>query len=169
MVSYLVPYNGKRVYSFTAPLSIARINFLLPDQVKVSLQGSGLMGPESMTLQNGESYAVYSYSDLNAGETVSLTIGGKVASGPSKSKTKTPLAVGTAFLGFVIMGIGIWWWRKPVIIRNDNNDVQSNEATLDELILEIAKLDEEHENGNLNTEEHQLLRRNLMARAKRLL
>ncbi|HEX6268954.1 MAG TPA: hypothetical protein VFZ43_01850, partial [Anaerolineales bacterium] len=60
MVSYLVPYSGERIYTYTAPVNIARINFLLPEHADVSLKGSALFGPESMTLQDGASYRVYS-------------------------------------------------------------------------------------------------------------
>ena len=170
MVSYLVPYQGTREYSYTAPLNVAKINFLLPDKANMSLQGTGLTGPESMTLQSGESYEVYSYAGLQAGQTVSISIGGKVVTQPStSSNTRNKIAIGTAFLGFAIIGAGIWWWRKSENTSHDDNDIHSNAATLDGLILEIAKLDEEHDQGQLSTEAHQRLRQELMRRAKRLL
>lgn len=170
MVSYLVPFDGNREYAYTAPLNVARMNFLLPDKANVSLQGFGLTGPESMTLQNGESYEVYSYSGLNAGQTVSLSLDGEVApESNTTSNTRNSIAVIAAILGSAIIGAGIWWWRKSENTPNDDNDIHSNEATLDGLILEIAKLDEEHEQGSLSAEAHQRLRRELMGRAKRLL
>src|SRR5512147_3016435 len=127
MVSYLVPYQGTREYSYTAPLNVAKINFLLPDKANMSLQGAGLMGPESMTLQSGESYEVYSYAGLQAGQTVSISIGGKVATQPSKSSnTRNKIAIGATFLGFAFIGAGIWWWRKSENISHDDNDIHSN-------------------------------------------
>jgi len=170
MVIYLVPYDGEREYTYSAPLNVVRMNFLLPEQANVSLQGFGLTGPESVTLQNGESYEVYSYSGLNAGQTLSISIGGKVGTESSKnSNTRNSIAIGTTFLGFAIIGLGVWWWRKSENTRNADNDIHSNEATLDGLILEIAELDEEYEKGSLSSEAHQHLRQNLMRKAKRLL
>jgi hypothetical protein len=167
MVSYLVSYDGEREYDYTAPVNVAQINFLVPDQANASLQGPGLTGPESMTLQNGESYEVYSYFGLNTGQTISISINGNVATEPSKSNnTKGSIAGVTAFLGFAIIGVGIWWWRRS---ENIQNDIHSNEVILDGLILEIAQLDEEFEQGNLSAEVHQQRRQSLMRQAKRLL
>ncbi|HEU0294699.1 MAG TPA: hypothetical protein VFR47_18305 [Anaerolineales bacterium] len=170
MVSYVVPYDGEREYTYIAPLNVGRLNFFLPEQANVSLQGAGLTGPESMTFENGESYKMYSYSGLNAGQTVTISIGGKVATASSKSSnTRNSTAVVIAFLGFAIMGLGAWWWRKSGNTQNDDNDIHSNEATLEGLIIEIAKLDEEYERGSLSAEAHHHLRQNLMGKAKRLL
>ena len=148
---------------------MSTINFPVPDQADISLQGSGLTGPESMSLQNGESYEVYSYSDLKAGQTVRISIGGKVAAERKDSTTNNLLAIGIAFLGFASMGAGVWWWRKSANSQDVVEEISSNATTLDGLILEIAKLDEEYEQGKLSIEAHQQLRQNLMRRAKRLL
>ena len=83
--------------------------------------------------------------------------------------TTIPLTSGAAVLGLGMIGFGVWWWRKPENAQSEDGDIQSDEATLDELIVEVARLDEEHEHGNLSSEEHQLQRQNLMQRAKRLL
>jgi len=170
MVSYLVPYQGTREYSFTAPLNVARINFLLPQKFKVSLQGTGLTGPGSMTLQSGESYEVYSYAALKAGQTVSVSIGGAIAteSNTTGSNTKNSIAIGAVFFGFAIIGVGIWWWRKSDA-NQDDEDIHVSATTLDGLILEIAKLDDEYAQGRLSEDAYQRLRQNLKRQAKRLL
>lgn len=171
MVSYLVPYNGEREYTYTAPLDIGSVNFLLPEKANVSLQGTGLIGPESMTLQNGKSYEVYSYSNLKMGQTMNVSIGGRVAStGLGKNNnTRNALAVGVAFLGLTIIGAGVWWWRKSDNSPEVVEDTSPNEITLNGLVLEIAELDDEYEQGRLSAEAHQQLRQNLMRKAKRLL
>ncbi|HLE90191.1 MAG TPA: hypothetical protein VI753_03505, partial [Anaerolineales bacterium] len=83
--------------------------------------------------------------------------------------TTIPLTSGAAVLGLAMIGFGVWWWRKPENAQSEDGDIQSDEATLDELIVEIGRLDEEHEQGNLTSEEHQHQRQNLMQRAKHLL
>ena len=170
MVSYMVPYIGAREYTYTAPVNVAQINFLIPDQSGISLQGSGLMGPESMTLENNTSYKVYSYAGLNAGQSVSISIRGNPNAQPAQStRTNSWLAIGAAFFGFAIIGAGIWWWRKPEITPTADDETEPVDETLDSLLVQIAKLDEEYEQGQLNTEAHQQLRRELMNKAKRLL
>ena len=171
MANYLVPYSGKRTYTYTAPLNIARINFLVPDQVDISLKGSGLSGPESMELRTGESYLVYSYSGLTAGQTVSVSISGKLTAKGTVQDSNTPIAVGAAFIGFALIGASIWWWRRPDNIQGEDEEinVQTEEGTLDNVIVEIARLDEAYEQGSLNSKEYQHRRQILLQKAKDLL
>ena len=171
MTSYLVPYSGERVYNYTAPVNTARINFLLPDQAGISLRGAGLTGSESMTLQDGTSYEVYSYSDLKAGDTLSITITGKTTVPQRNNSTNNLIAISAAFLGFATIGVGVWWWRRPeeAQLEEEESGAQTDEPTLDALIAEIAQLDETHEQQGLNTEEYETQRRALMRKAKNLL
>jgi len=172
VVNYMVPFSDGETYSYTTPLSIARMNFLIQEDANVSLQGAGLAGPEQMTLQDGNSYLIYSYSNLSAGQTVEVSFAGQIKSAGKKANDTTiPLAGGAALLGMALIGYGVWWWRKPTndLGQDDDIEVQAGESTLDELIAEIARLDEEHVQGNLSSKEHQRQRRNLMQRAKRLL
>ncbi len=169
MVSYMVPSSEGRTYTYTAPLSIVLMNLLIEEDANVSLQGTGLMGPERMTLQDGKTYLVYSFSDLNIGDTVKVSFAGQINNTGKKVKDATiPLAGGMAFLGMAIIGVGVWRWRRPENAQSEEED-QSDEATLDELIVEIARLDEEFEQGSLSSDEHQRQRQNLMQRAKHLL
>ena len=172
MVSYLTPLSEGGTYSYTAPLSIALINFLIPDDANVSLQGRGLMGPEQMTLQDGKSYLMYSYSNLGAGQTIEVSFAGQVDSAGKQAKDTTiPLAGGAAILGLAVVGFGVWWWRRPANDQGEEDDVevQDGESTLNEMIEKIARLDEKHEQGNLSSEEHKRQRQDLMQRAKHLL
>jgi len=169
MTSYLVPYSGEKVYTYTALVNTARINFLLPDQANISLQGSGLTGPESMTLQDGVSYQVYSYSELKGGETLSVTITG-TTNPQSNKKNNSLIAIGLGISGLAIMGTGLWWWRSSSPqVEEDEIDSQADEPTLDKLIAEIALLDETHEQQGLSSEEYQNQRQALMQRAKQFL
>jgi hypothetical protein len=168
MVSYLVPFSGERTYSYTAPLDIAQINVVIPEETGLSLTGTGLTGPESMTLQDGLSYQVYGYSNLKAGQTLDVTFSGSAAIAGSTGKGTNNLVVfGVAFLGFAVIGAGIWWWRKANDEPEDETHSPS-ESTFDELINEIAILDETYEQRGLSDEQYQEERRGLLQRAKRL-
>ena len=169
MVSYLIPYSGEKTYSYTAPINVARMNLLLPADANISLTGHGISGPETTTLKDNKTYLVYTYSDLQAGQTLTATLKGTVAApATSPSKTNNLLAAGAAFLGLGMLGAGIWWWRRSDQVDEDANSPASDEPTLDELITEIALLDETHEQKGLPAEEYLHKRRALLARAKQL-
>lgn len=171
MVTYLVPYSGEREYTYTAPMAIAQMNFLLPDQGNLALQGAGLMGPESMSLPNGGSYQMYTYPDLKAGQTVSLTIRGKSAEPAAGTKSvNTGIAVSAGILGLLIIGAGLIWWRR----NNEVDEEEKEEATgssseFDRTVNEIARLDEAHERGDLDEAQYREERQALRERARALL
>lgn len=169
MVSYLIPYAGEKTYSYTAPINVARMNLLLPADANISLSGHGISGPETTTLKDNKTYMVYTYSDLQAGQTLTATLKGTAtAPATSEAKTKNLLAAGAAFLGLSMLGGGIWWWRRPAE-EEELEDTSSGEATFDELISEIATLDETYEQLGLSAEEYQNQRRELMQKAKQAL
>lgn len=168
MVNYLVPFSDGRIYNYTAPLNILSMNLLVEEDANVTLQGAGLSGPEKMTLEDGSTYLVYSISNLSAGESLKISFDGSGKTGKANGATIPPLVASTAVLGLAVMGYGIWMWRKSDYTQGENGG-QADAATLDDLILEIARLDEEHEQGHLSSDEHQRLRGELMERARRLL
>lgn len=171
MTSYLVPYLGERIYTYTAPVNTGRINLLVPDRGNLSLRGSGLVGPESMTLQDGTSYQVYTHPELKAGQTVDITITGTISSPATNKTAKNWIAMGAAFFGFLIVGAGIWWWRKSDSgeVEEEESAAPADEPTLAGLIEEIARLDETYEQQGLSGEEYQHQRKALMQKAKQLL
>lgn len=165
MVNYLTPFSNGRTYTYTAPLNILSMNFLIDEESNVTLQGQGLVGPERMTLDDGKSYLVYSHANLGAGEKLQISFIGNNAS--AKANAIPPLIAGVAVLGLTLMGYGFWWWRKSDNVQSD--DGQSDDAPLDELIREIAQLDEKHEQGQLGLDEYLHMRKELMGKAKRLM
>ena len=168
MVSYLIPYSGEKMYSYTAPVNIARMNFLLPAEAQISLSGHGITGPETTTLKNNQAYLVYAYSDLLAGQTLTITLTGTAPTPKaSQANTSNLLAVGAAILGLGMLGVGIWWWRRPEE-ADELQDTISDNANLDELISEIALLDETYSERGLTIEEYQAQREELLQKAKRL-
>jgi hypothetical protein len=168
MVSYLIPYSGEKTYSYTAPINVAQMNLLLPADANISLTGHGISGPESTTLKDNKTYLVYTYSDLQAGQTLTAALKGTAAArGTSQSKTNNLLAGGAAFFGLGILGTGIWWWQRPEE-DEELQDTPSDEATFDELIGEITLLDETYQERGLTVEEYQTERQELMQKAKRV-
>jgi hypothetical protein len=170
MTSYLIPYSGERQYTYKPPVNVAQINFLLPEQAGMALKGTGLIGPEPTTLQDGTSYQVYSYSNLKAGQTLSLTLNGGAANrGQATNSSNNLIAALAAFLGFGVIGFGLWQWRTSESTKVDEVNTETGEQTLDDLIAEIARLDETCEQQGLNGDEYQSQRKALMQKAKELL
>lgn len=163
MTSYLVPYSGERTYTYTAPVNVARLNFVLPENSNITISGEGLAGPDNSTLKDGQAYMVYSYENLKAGETLNVTFDGTATNKKSSNPVRNSLlAVGAALLGFGIIGIGIWWWRRPELAPEEAGQ------TFDEVIAEIAYLDETYEQRGLSFELYQEQRQALLRKAKQL-
>ena len=172
-VKYLVPLSQVQAYSYTAPLNIKTMNFLLPQNAGVSLAGEGLAGPQPVTLDSGASFMVYSYSDIPAGQTIKVTFSGKpVPVSRSKPGNQTlPLALGGGVLGLVMIGVGVWWRFRPedVADEDDKTDVNTGESTFDDLITQIARLDEAFEQGEVDEGKYHRERRRLREQAKSML
>lgn len=172
-VKYLVPYSQGQVYSYTAPLNIKAMNFLLPQNAGVTLKGDGLAGPKPVTLGNGVSYVVYSYSDVRAGQTVRVALPGKPAlkNTSRAGNTTLPLALGGGLLGLAMIGAGLWRWRRPRYDADadDRVGVNAGESTFDDLITQIARLDEAYERGELDEREYRRERTRLRKEAKNML
>lgn len=171
MVTYLTPFHDDYIYTYTAPVNIQAINFLLPVDTGVTLQGAGLSASQPMDLNNGSSYLVYSYTGIGAGQTVQVSFSGKLQmKGENAYGTmKLLLALGGILLGLAMIGVGIWWWRKPEDSTDEDVNIQPVDAALDDLITEIARLDDSRERRKVDEKEYRLKRAKLRREAKALL
>lgn len=168
VVSYLTPFSEQRTYSYIAPLNILRMNFLVQEDANVSLQGTGLAGPERMTLEDGNSYLVYSFSNISAGKTLELSCVDDNRSS-NTAGTAVQLAAGVGILGLMSMGYGIWRWRRPDESDEGADDQPDTEMDFNQAINEIASLDEAHEKGEIEEQEYRKSREVLRKKAKALL
>ncbi len=175
MVSYLLPYKGQTKFTYTASLNIEQVNLLIPAEKGLTLSGSGLGTPETTSMQEGgATFKIYSYSKLQAGKTISVSVSGTSGIGnTSDSFTSPPLRVGVtvglAFLGLSMIATGIWWTYKTKDNESDDDEsLLENHVTDDmlELILSIAQLDESYERGEILAEDYQEKRASLMKQAK---
>lgn len=178
MVSYLAPYRDEMTYSYTAPIAIGNIDYLLPAEEGVILSGQDLQGPELTTLQDNSMYQVYTYKGLSVGQTVKLDFLGKPniesITGASTSHTKPgslPLnwafGIGAGVFGVVMIGVGVWQWRRT---RQDDTEVDADNHSdisgLNEIVVKIAQLDEAYDSGKINETDYRLQREALKQEAK---
>jgi hypothetical protein len=120
-----------------------------------------------MTLQDGLAYKAYTYSDLRAGQTLDVVFTGNSLHQENAGNNRNNLlAFGAAFLGLAVLGAGTWWWRRSDTPETDLPS--SDELTFDELITEIASLDETYEQRGLSETEYQEQRQDLLLKAKTL-
>jgi len=181
MVSYLAPYGDKMSYSYTAPIAIGNIDFLLPAEEGMMIYGQNLQGPEITTLQDNSVYQIYSYKGLQAGQNVSFDFLGKptfdTSSETDNSQAKSniltsklAIELGSGLVGLAMIGVGVWQWRRT---RDDDSEVErgnpSDNSRLDKIVAEIAELDEAKDRGEINAEEHQQRRASLRMQAKAIL
>ena len=181
MVSYLLPYNSQMSYSYTAPLVIGNIDFLLPAEEGMILNGPNLVGPEITTLQENSIYQVYSYKGLSASQTVSFDFLGKpnieTGNGTDRSITKPAvptfnwaIGIGGGVFGLAMIAVGVWKWRRT---RDDDidggSDNESDKSRLNEVVIKIAQLDEALERNEIDAGEHQQRRVSLRQQAKAIL
>jgi len=181
MVSYLAPYEDKMSYSYTAPIAISNIDFLLPAEEGVMIYSQNLQGPEITTLQDNSVYQIYTYKGLQAGQNVSFDFLGKpnfensgeTGNGQAKSNvltSKLAIELGSGLVGLAMIGVGVWQWRRT---RDDDSEVEagnpSDNSRLDKIVAEIAELDEAKDRGEIDAAEHQQRRVSLRNRAKAIL
>lgn len=174
MAQYLVPFSTGREYFYTAPVDIQMINFLLPADSGVSLEGQGLSGPQPYTLQSSKSYQLYTFENIIAGETVQVAFKGKpaTASTTGTRSATLPLALGGIILGLTMAGVGVWWWHRPdeEVISDEWDNLMGDRAenyTFDDIIAQIVNLDEAYEQGLIEGPEHHRRRRAFLLEAKK--
>ncbi len=180
MVSYLAPYKDEMTYSYTAPLVIGNIDYLLPAEEGVILSGQDLQGPELTTLQDDSLYQVYTYKGLSVGQTVKLDFLGKPniesntdattsLTKPRSLPLNSTFGIGAGVFGLAMIGVGVWQWRRT---RQDDTEVDADNHSdipgLNEIVVKIAQLDEARERGEIDAVEHQQRRASLHDQAKAL-
>lgn len=182
MVSYLLPLSEQYAYSYTAPIDIKAISFLLPTAAGVTLSGEDLGPPQIQVMGDNTEYLVYSLEDLPSGQTINLTFSGQpildvtvnpMATTATKSNGLVKeLAIGGGALGLVIIVLGVWWWRKSQFDESEEDsededvEAESDDLFPKQIIKKIAQLDEAYDSGKINEADYRLQREALKQEAK---
>jgi hypothetical protein len=174
LVSYLLPYSKPLTFALKTVLPVTRLNFVLPDDLGVTLKGEGLSGPEQVTAKNGSTYSLYMLEDIPAGKDIILTFEGdpvipqgQVSTTASAASTpkQLPLLIGIGVLGVSLIGGAAFWWVRSARSEETNGE----EAEVDEfesLLASIAQLDQRYEHGEVEEILYHQQREILMAKAR---
>lgn len=163
MLTYVLPYDDKLLYTYTAPLEINNVSYLYAEGAGIALAGEGLTPAGSWPMGNGADFGVLSHPALKTGETVQVEISGKppatATSAPGMGSVEEPVSktskigigIGGLVLGLALIGVGIWWWRKPQ--DDDVEDIEvGEESEFEDALKEIALLDQAFERGEIPEE-----------------
>ncbi len=180
LLSFNLPYADALDFSQKLPYSTTAVSVLLPE-TGVTLSGDGLLDDGLRDVQ-GANYHTFSASDLPADSNLSFSLKGKpalavdAASGGA-SATATTFDLRTALIGglslaLVVAVVAYWWIQRGSGFqpRFPAPTVKTTPTqTYEELIDELAELDEGFEAGEFSEAEYHAEREKLKAELKRLM
>ena len=167
LVSYVLPYDNGLAYSFTPPLETGSLSFLAPQDSGLMITGEGIEASGEWPMQDGTNFNVFSHESLKSGETTRISLSGQPETGmmanqPLVSRNLGPgIGIGVAALGLTLIFLGVWWWRKP-----ESQPKETPVRDFQQLLTEIAVLDETYERGEIEQADYAIRRADLRQQAK---
>jgi hypothetical protein len=168
--SYQLPYNGDRVViDKVLAYPVGTFAVYVPEgRLELS---SPTLQPQGATELGGRRYQLYTATDLDRGDRISAQISGISAAvnGPQPPMTAPLMVAAGATLLMVGLG-GAFAWRRRQVRHVSSADPDMHEVSAEpseerhQLILEIAALDERHDQQLLPEEAYQATRAALMRR-----
>lgn len=175
-VDYTRPYTPGMTYTYMAQFATLGINFLYTEDSGLIVSGDGLTHSDPQQTSDGVNFAMLSRGALQRGETTSVTLSGQptvsvTAQGESQVPGSTPLrwptgviGIGGIIVGLALLVVGLWWFRqsgKPIAEAE-----ALVESSVDDLLTEIAVLDEARERNEIDHETYQARRASLFQAAR---
>ena len=184
VAGYLLPYADPQTFTFQTTLPVQSVNFVLPHTSGMTISAEGLGEPEKVEGQDGQIYDLYPLENIPAGTSLVLTFTGEpniptngtvVQTEASSGPDKLPITIGLGILGVALAAGGVYGWVRSTKRSVDGVDEEeevgeSSEEEdapgFDALLAQIARLDEQYEQGGLDEKEYRSRRESLMAQAK---
>ncbi len=167
--SYFIPYTDGAIieqevtYPFSGPFH------LLIEAGQVTVSGSGFEGGGERVDMGGRAFDAYvSRLDLPAGGAISFTLSGRPQLAAAGSTAQaggglSPLVIGLIIAGVLLIGVGGFLF----LLRQGVRDTR--QAAIDDLLEQIAVLDDRHDRGEISNDDYQQIRTRLKARLARLM
>ena len=154
-----MPYGSKFKFEQETLYPVDAANLLVSD-VDVKLSGDGLTYEGQQEFE-GSPFQSFTRQNLAAGDVLAFEMSGRPGSAAAPAGVvvgeTTNLAVGIGAVALVLLGAGVWWYRRSQV----DADVSMSK---EELLQAVAELDDEFEAGNLDEREYEKERRRLKAR-----
>lgn len=181
VVRYFLPYqSGLRLNrSFAYPID--KLSVIVP-QMGISLASTDLAWVDSRQIQDERTVDIFTGAGIQAGQAFSFELAGQpemnVVSVSPEFSTQQPatqpaiapkplfMGLGLVGLGLVLLGGGVWWWRRE---RANPALATPAESPETDLIWAIAELDEAYEAGDISEESYTHQRSALRAELNTLL
>jgi mono/diheme cytochrome c family protein len=160
LVQYTLPYEDGLTISQPVNYDTTNVNLVVPE-IGVSLgEGDGWVSGGTQTMEGG-TVTSYAQTNIPAGQELVLTLEGRPRSGNSTtanlvSDNALELVIG---LGAAVLVIGI----AAVAIRRWRLEPEEEYLDRDQLLQEMADLDDAYEAGEISEEEYQGQRQELKA------
>jgi len=131
----------------------------------------------------GSSFHLYTLTNVNAGDTLTFELNGKpqaasAASGESTGSEPTAVApafdlrsasIGGLSLALAVAIVTYWWVQRKEVVVVKATSSRDLAARCEELLAEIAELDEGFDNGEYPESDYRKERENLKRELKRLM
>jgi hypothetical protein len=159
LYTFDLPYSGTLSFEQKLIYPVKAAGVLLPD-VGVALQSSQLQSQGTQNVQ-GSTYLLYGASSLAPGSSLAFQLSGQVGSGSAlggaaqpggapqtaaSANDFRPIAAGVGVLGVVVLGIGVWLYRRQTRAAGGRREASDEEN----LLQAIADLDDDFEQERLD-------------------
>ncbi|NPV66228.1 MAG: c-type cytochrome [Anaerolineae bacterium] len=167
--SYFIPYEDGAIieqevaYPFSGPFH------LLIEAGQVTVSGTGFEGSSQPVDMGGRTFDAYvARLEVPAGGAISFTLSGRPQAASAGSTAQagsglSPLVIGLIVAGVLLIGVGGFLF----LLRQGVRDTR--QAAIDDLLEQIAALDDRHDRGEIADSEYQQVRTRLKARLARLM
>ncbi len=186
LYAFTMPYDRKLTFRQTMPLDVDAVLFMVPDGVKVKsdqLEDGGTRDVQ------GTQYRTFNGTEIAAGGMLEATVSGNPATGNAASNVATSnnnLAIGLGAFGAVLIGAGIWLYRRNAVEEeeeleeDEGEEAEEGEETAEmedtegmddpQVVMDaIIALDDLYKEGELPEDAYQARRAELKARLRELL
>lgn len=168
---YAFPYNKKLELALPFALPVSAAKVVVPEGIQA--KSAQLTDEGVREMQPGARFQVYSASALQSGETLEMTLSGKVKSASTTSGLlqNQSLLIGIGAFGVALILAGVWLYVRD---RNTSEDEFAEEVegdefeSAEEVMDAIIALDDLHRAGKIPDEAYQERRAALKEQLKNL-
>lgn len=165
VVRYFLPYQSGLRLSRSLAYPVDHLSVIVP-QMGISLASTDLVWTDSRQIQDDQTVDIFIGAGIRAGQAFSFELVGQpelnvvsvspeFSTQPAAQPATTPkplfIGLGLVGLGLVLLGGGVWWWRRERAKSALATPVESPET---DLIWAIAELDEAYEAGDISKESY---------------